>query len=215
MSRENQVVEVSNETVEDVKQSRALVYAAFVAGLCSIVYELLIATTVSYFLGDSVTYFSVTIGLYMAAMGAGSYSSKFIGDKLVSRFLGLEVALAAVGGLSIPLLYFAYSAGDIFLPTYAILTLAVGFLIGLEIPFLTRLMESFQTLKSNIANILSFDYVGALVATLAFPFFLLPVFGAYQSSLILGLVNLSIVLVVGRFFKRELKSAKSKVLQWA
>ena len=41
----------------------ALVYSVFVAGLCSIVYELLIATTVSYFLGDSVKYFSITIGL--------------------------------------------------------------------------------------------------------------------------------------------------------
>ena len=198
-----------------IKQSRALVYAAFVAGLCSIVYELLIATTVSFFLGDSVTYFSVTIGLYMAAMGAGSYSSKYIGEKLVSRFLALEVALAAVGGLSIPILYFAYAAGEIFMPTYVVLTLAVGFLIGLEIPFLTRLMENFQTLKSNIANILSFDYVGALVATLAFPFFLLPTFGAYQSSIILGLVNLSIVLVVSRYFRQALNQNQSKVRGYA
>jgi spermidine synthase len=57
--------------IEDKKQTIALTYAAFVAGLCSIVYELLIATTVSYFLGDSVRYFSLTIGMYMAAMGAG------------------------------------------------------------------------------------------------------------------------------------------------
>lgn len=193
-------------------QSKALIYSAFVAGLCSIVYELLIATTVSYFLGDSVTYFSITIGLYMAAMGAGSYCSKFINSHLVKHFILLEVALAAIGGLSVPLLYLSYAAGGVFMPTYISLTLVVGFLIGMEIPFLTRLMEDFQTLKSNIANILSFDYVGALIATLAFPFFLLPSFGNYQSSLILGLVNLSIVVVVSKYFRNKLDREYSKIV---
>ena len=145
------------------KQALALTYAAFVAGLCSIVYELLIATTVSYFLGDSVRYFSLTIGMYMAAMGAGSYCSKYIGDNLISRFLQFEIALAALGGLSIPLLYLSYIHESLFIPTYVLLTCAIGFLIGLEIPFLTRLMESFKALKSNIANILTFDYIGALI----------------------------------------------------
>ncbi len=190
-----------DELERDKKQSQALVYAAFVAGLCSIVYELLIATTVSYFVGDSVTYFSLTIGMYMAAMGAGSFCSKFIGEKLVDYFLLLEILLAAIGGLSVPLLYLAYTYGELFMPTYVVTTLLVGFLIGMEIPFLTRLMESFQSLKVNIAHILSLDYVGALIATLAFPFFLLPVFGNYLSSLILGVVNLSIVMIVFICFK--------------
>lgn len=204
-SQENQQLNQEQGNNNKNKQSAALVYSAFVAGLCSIVYELLIATTVSYFLGDSVTFFSVTIGLYMAAMGAGSYCSKYINNNLISRFVKVEIALAMVGGLSIPLLYFSYSLEVFFIPTYVLLTLLVGFFVGLEIPFLTRLMESFQNLKSNIANILSFDYVGALIATLAFPFFLLPIFGNYLSSLILGMINLSIVFVLFRFFKDELK----------
>jgi len=193
------------------KQSAALVYAAFVAGLCSIVYELLIATTVSYFQGDSVTWFSLTIGLYMAAMGAGSYCSKFINEQLLRRFLLVETALALVGGLSVPLLYLSYVSESLFMPTYVAMTLAVGFLIGMEIPFLTRLMESFQALKSNIANILTFDYIGALIATLAFPFFLLPVLGNYQSSLVLGTINLSIVLVLMHYFKGSLQGQKGKI----
>ena len=200
---------------KDNKQQKALIFAAFVAGLCSIVYELLIATTVSYFLGDSVTIFSLTIGLYMAAMGAGSFCSRFFADDLLKHFLILEVVLATLGGLSVPLLYLTYVAGDIFIPTYVLCTLSVGFLIGMEIPFLTRLMESFQTLKSNIANILTFDYIGALLATLAFPFFLLPMFGNYQSSLILGLINLTIVVVVSKRFSEKLGAQRrtiSKIL---
>ncbi|MDT0581945.1 polyamine aminopropyltransferase [Brumicola blandensis] len=199
---------------ETQKQALALTYAAFVAGLCSIVYELLIATTVSYFLGDSVRYFSLTIGMYMAAMGAGSYCSKYIGENLISRFLQFEIALAALGGLSIPLLYLSYIHESLFIPTYVLLTCAIGFLIGLEIPFLTRLMESFKALKSNIANILTFDYIGALIATIAFPFFLLPVLGNYQSSLVLGLINLSIIAVLMRYFGNSLGTAKRQIVTW-
>ena len=186
------------------KQSATLIYAAFIAGLCSIIYELLIATTVSYFMGDSVKFFSLTIGLYMAAMGIGSYISKFITDKLIQRFVIAEILLGFIGGISIPLLYFTYTTTALFYPTYVLLTLCIGFLIGLEIPFLTRLMESYQVLKSNIANILCFDYLGALIATIAFPFFLLPVIGIYQSSLLFGLINMSIAGVVLYSYRKSL-----------
>ena len=193
------------------KQSATLIYAAFIAGLCSIIYELLIATTVSYFMGDSVKFFSLTIGLYMAAMGVGSYLSKFITDNLIQRFVIAEILLGVIGGISIPLLYFTYTTTALFYPTYVVLTLCIGFLIGLEIPFLTRLMENYQSLKSNIANILSFDYLGALIATIAFPFFLLPVMGIYQSSLLFGLINMSIAGVVLYSYRSSLGKTGKKL----
>lgn len=202
----------NQDTPNNKAQTLAITYAAFIAGLCSIVYELLIATTVSYFLGDSVRYFSLTIGMYMAAMGAGSYCSKFISENLLARFLQFEIALAALGGLSIPLLYLSYISDNLFIPTYIALTCSIGFLIGLEIPFLTRMMESFQSLKSNIANVLTFDYIGALIATVAFPFFLLPVLGNYQSSLVLGLINLSIIAVLMRYLGKGLGAQKNSVV---
>ena len=58
------------------KETFILIVSVFIAGLCSIVYELLISTASSYFLGDSIKQFSITIGLYMAAMGIGSYLSR-------------------------------------------------------------------------------------------------------------------------------------------
>lgn len=190
--------------------SYTLIYAAFIAGLCSIIYELLIATTASYFLGDSVKYFSLTIGIYMAAMGAGSFISKYIDQSLLRKFIVAELLLGVFGGLSIPLLYFAYAFTNIFMATYIALTILIGFLIGLEIPFLTRLMEKYYALKFNIATILSFDYMGALIATTSFPFILLPFLGVYQSSLVFGLINMSIGWVILRVFSKEIgKGAKA------
>ncbi|MDQ6976152.1 MAG: polyamine aminopropyltransferase [Mariprofundaceae bacterium] len=197
--------------LNEQKYSATLIYAAFIAGLCSIIYELLIATTVSYFLGDSVTYFSLTIGLYMAAMGVGSFVSKYIDTSLLKKFVVVEILLGLVGGVSIPLLYFSYSAGAVFIPVYALLTLIIGFLIGLEIPLLTRLMENYKALQWNIAHILSVDYLGALIATVSFPFVLLPFFGVYQSSLIFGLVNMSIGFVVLWVFRKNFGASLSSL----
>ncbi|MEN8136071.1 MAG: polyamine aminopropyltransferase [Thermodesulfobacteriota bacterium] len=193
------------------KQVITLTYSAFIAGLCSIIYELLIATTASYFLGDSVKYFSITIGIYMAAMGMGSYVSKFIDRDILVKFIKAELALGLLGGLSIPALYFAYAYTKSFLPFFFFFTVAIGFLIGLEIPFLTRLMEQHNQLKVNIANILSFDYLGALLATICFPFVLLPFFGVYQSSLIFGLINMSIGFVVLIVFGEKVGDQNSKL----
>jgi spermidine synthase len=186
------------------KHSFTLVIAAFVSGLCSIIYELLIATTASYFLGDSVKFFSLTIGIYMASMGVGTFISKYITHHLLSKFVNIELWLAWLGGISVPALYLAYAYTELFILCYLFFTISIGILIGLEIPFLTRLMERYCTLKVNIANILSFDYFGALIATISFPFILLPFFGVYQSSLLFGLVNMSIGFIVLWAFSEEI-----------
>ncbi|RUM25725.1 polyamine aminopropyltransferase [Rhizobium vallis] len=195
------------------RQVAALIFSAFVSGLCSIIYELLIATTASYFLGDSVKFFSLTIGIYMASMGVGTYLSKFIDREILARFVAIELALAALGGLSIPILYFAYAWTGLFIHAYLFLTIGIGMLIGLEIPFLTRLMDRYNPLKVNIANILSFDYFGALVATIAFPFLLLPVFGVYQSSLLFGFANMSIGFVMLRVFGVEIGGSVGRLMR--
>jgi spermidine synthase len=199
---------VANNNQQNTKKnSLTLIFAAFVAGICSIIYELLIATTTSYFLGDSVKYFSLTIGIYMASMGLGSFISKYINDNILKKFIIIEIALGVLGGVSIPILYFAYAYTSSFLIFYLFFTIIIGFLIGLEIPFLTRLMEDYHQLKNNIANILSFDYLGALIATISFPFILLPFFGVYQSSLIFGLVNMSIGFAMLHTFKSKVKKS--------
>ena len=180
-----------------------LIYAVFAAGLCSIVYELLIATTAAYFQGDAVLYFSLTIGLYMAAMGMGAYASKRVRRALIARFVTAEIALGALGGLAVPMLYLAYGVDGLFIPVYVALTLAIGFLIGLEIPFLTRLLDAYGELRETIAHVLSLDYLGALIATVAFPLALLPVFGVFVSSLAFGLANMTIgAVILWRFRSR-------------
>ena len=197
------------------KEVWVLTFSVFIAGLCSIVYELLIATTSSYFLGDSITQFSLTIGVYMAAMGVGSYLSRLIGDeRLLARFIKAEIALALLGGASVPLLYLAFALTDSYQTISLLLTFAIGTLIGLEIPLLSRLMSNYYQLKMNISNIMSVDYFGALIATLLFPFVLLPFMGVFRSSLTFGLANLSIAVVTLWCFADTLGVKRAKILKY-
>jgi len=174
------------------RETTILILSVFIAGLCSLVYELLIGTASSYFLGDSVKQFSITIGLYMAAMGAGSLLSRVIRRNLLSRFIAIEIGLGFIGGLSVPILYLCYAYTDAYTSCMIALILMIGVLIGLEIPLLTRIMARYYTLTANISNVLSVDYLGALTATLLFPFVLLPFWGTFRSSLFFGLVNMGI-----------------------
>lgn len=165
--------------------------SVLVVALCGIVYELLIAAVASYLIGDSVRQFSITIGLFMAAMGVGSFASKHVGTKLVERFVAVEIVLALVGGLSTGILFLAFPTGDWFRPVMVGLTLLIGFLVGLEIPLITRVLSDREGggVRRSIAHVLALDYFGALVGSVAFPLLLLPFLGLFRAAFAIGLLN--------------------------
>ena len=188
--------ETTAAAAPDAGERRALVASVFVVGLCSIVYELLVSTTSSYFLGDSIRQFSLTIGVYLAGMGLGSYLVRFLRGEAVGLFVRAELALGLVGGLSVPLLYGYFAAvGYAGFQAVMLATVAtVGTLTGLEIPLLTRLLAPHFRGEEALSNVLTLDYVGALAATLLFPFVLLPLVGVFQSSLAFGAVNVAVAI---------------------
>ncbi|NBC07412.1 MAG: hypothetical protein GVY26_09495, partial [Bacteroidetes bacterium] len=196
-------------------EKTALGIAIFIAGLCSIVYELLISTTSAYFLGDSITQFSLTIGFYMAAMGLGSYLSKWFGeDKLAAWFITVEGLLGLMGGASVPLLYYFFTrlSPNAYQGLVIGLTVIIGTLTGFEIPLLARIMKKYYPLRVNLANVMSLDYFGALLATLLFPFLLLPFFGLFRSSVFFGLVNVALGVFVLYYFVGHLRRRLLRIL---
>lgn len=166
-----------------------LLASVLAVAVCSIIYELLIGSISSYFIGDSVEQFSLTIGFFLFAMGVGSWLTRWIGQHLLARLIALELWLGLVGGGSVAVLYLAYANGQHYRYWMLLLTLAIGALIGLELPLLTRLLQNYGSLRSTLANVLSLDYLGALVAALLFPYLLLPALGNLHTGLLTGLVN--------------------------
>ena len=167
-----------------------LLVAIFSAAVCAIVYQLLIGSVSSYFLGNSVEQFSLTIGFFLAAMGLGSWLSRFVADDLLlTRLAQLEIWLGLLGGVSVGVLYVLYGYTDHFRVGMLALSTAIGALIGLEVPLITRLLRGHGTLRAALSNVLSLDYLGALLASLLFPYILLPFLGSLHTALVAGLVN--------------------------
>ena len=59
-----------------MKRTPLLFLNVIIIATCGLIYELLAGTLSSYVLGDSITQFSLIIGIYLFAMGVGSYLSK-------------------------------------------------------------------------------------------------------------------------------------------
>ena len=186
-----------------------LLAAIFTAAACAIVYELLLGTTSSYFLGDSIAQFSLTIGFFLFAMGVGSWVSRLIERRLLERFILLEIGLGLVGGLAVPILYAAYAYTDHYRYCMLLLIVGIGGLIGLEVPLLTRILRGYGSLRTILADVLSFDYLGSLVAALLFPYLLLPLLGTLHTSLVTGLVNTAVALALLLYFGQHMGRARS------
>lgn len=176
-------------------QVSVLLASIFVVALCGIAYELIIGTVSSYLVGDSVWQFSITIGLFMFAMGIGSFLSKHIQRDLLGAFVLVEMALAALGGVSSLLLFFVFPLQALYRPVMYLLILVIGTLVGLEIPLLTRILSARDDLRESIANVLGVDYVGALAGSLLLPLLLLPQLGLFRASFGIGLLNITVAIV--------------------
>ena len=190
---------------EQRKKVSTLLASVFMIAICGILYELLISTITSYFQGSSVLHFSIVIGLFLSFMGVGSFFSKFIKNDLPTWFVRFEIVLSLVGGFSAFLLYFAFSLTPYFYGVAFLLIAILGAMIGIEIPILTRIINQYDNLKDALANVLSFDYLGSLIASLAFPLLLLPLLGTMRTAFLIGIINLSVAILNTFLFKKELK----------
>lgn len=179
------------------KKYRLLMLTTLIISGCSMCYELIISAVSSYLLGNSTLQYSVTIGLYMSALGLGSYLSRFFTKRLFNSLILIELGIGLIGGLSSLLLFYA----NLYISSYEVvmylLILLIGTLAGAEIPLLTRIIEEDEkNLKVTLSSIFSFDYIGGLAGAILFPLLLLPVLGFFSTSFLCGLLNISAAILI-------------------
>lgn len=177
-----------------------LLGSVFVIATCGLIYELIAGTLASYLLGDSVTQFSTIIGAYLFSMGIGSWLSRFLDAPLLKWFIRLEILVGLVGGLSAPLLFVLFEYVTSFRLILYTLVGLTGILVGLEIPLLMRILENRFEFKELVSRVFTFDYIGALLASLIFPLVLVPQLGLIRTSLFFGALNVAVAgLLLYRF----------------
>src|SRR5580700_1208595 len=191
---------------------------------CGLIYELIAGTLASYLLGDSVLQFSTVIGTYLFAMGLGSAASRYLGgssparqggdssrtprdtSELVARFVQIELMVGVVGGFSSSALFLAFAYTHSFQLALYLLVVAVGVLVGLEIPLLMRILEGRFKFSDLISHVLTFDYLGALAASIAFPLWLVPKLGLVRAAILFGIINAGVALWSTFLFRDQLHS---------
>ncbi|GHN02406.1 polyamine aminopropyltransferase 1 [Cytophagales bacterium WSM2-2] len=198
-------------------QSRAfellLLLSVFVVATCGLIYELVAGTLASYLLGDSITQFSTIIGSYLFAMGIGSFFSKFLKGNLLSWFIRIEILVGLVGGSSAAVLFVLFEQVVFFRLILYSQVIVTGILVGLELPLLMRILKDRIEFTDLVSRIFTFDYIGALFASLLFPLVFIPYLGLLRTSFFFGFLNILVALIVSYRFKNEIKSARS--LQWS
>jgi spermidine synthase len=184
----------------------ALLASVFVVAACGLVYELSAAALSSYLLGDSVLQFSTIIGTYLFAMGVGSWLSRYFERQLPAHFLRIELMVALIGG-ALPAILFlanAYMPSAFRLLLYGLVTV-VGTLVGLEIPLVMRILKRNIVLKNLVSQVLTFDYLGALAVSVAFPLVLVPQLGMIRTGLLFGFMNAAVAVWALWLFRHELR----------
>jgi spermidine synthase len=168
--------------------------------------------------------FSTVIGTYLFAMGLGSWLSRHVERELVAQFLRIELAVGLVGGLMPAALFAAHSVlpssgGASFRALLYLLVGVVGVLVGLEIPLVMRILKHHfrerYALKELVAQVLTFDYLGALVVAVAFPLLLVPQLGLARTGVLFGLLNAAVALWALWLFRGELARWRMNALACA
>jgi spermidine synthase len=152
-----------------LKRPPLLFLNVLIVATCGLIYELLAGTLASYVLGDSVTQFSLIIGIYLFAMGVGSWLSRFI-DKDSRAALSILSSPSRSRRLFRAAAVSHVLARQLFLRRALFFVFAIGVFVGLEIPLLLRILKDEIEFKELVSRVLAFDYIGALVASICFRF---------------------------------------------
>lgn len=197
-----------------LQRKAGIFFAALIVAIGGVIYEMIIASAASFLLGDSILHFSLTIGLFLFGMGIGSFFAPRFNKNPESSFAWVEIILGTLGGFSVFLLFSAFAYSNLIYVVFVSLLIFIGALIGLEIPLLLSILKSTSREEhlTITSRILSFDYFGALIASIAFPLVMLPQLGLLRSSFLVGMINLLVALLMIASFSNHIKDSLYKYI---
>ena len=180
-----------------------LAFCMFSTGASGLVNEYVLATISTYILGNSIEQFSLVIASMMFMMGvSGLVQNQISDDNLIYKFMALEIVMALLGGFAPLAIYGAYGyLENNFQVVHYFFVLAVGFLIGFEIPIVMRIIEQNKIkLKANLAIVYAMDYIGAFIGAIIWVKFLLKHYPLTEISFIVAGFNFAVALLTVLYF---------------
>lgn len=203
-----------------------LIFLGLSTAMCSMIYELLIAQMLGQLTNQMITWQCISIGIYLAGLGLGAWRAESIAHKNPeSQFVMIETTLAFLGALLVTFvclvhviyrtfIYIPLQADSLrllfFTATCEIMTLAIGYFAGMEIPIIAHIWKNYQKHKyisdtKSSSVILGVSYFGALLGSLLFSLWLYPRFHYVKTSFVAALFSFFSAFIVVVVFKPQLK----------
>lgn len=196
-----------------VVNSSVIACLSFVISWCSMVYELLLAQSLSLAVGQSFLRYTVVVGVYIFALGLGSLlvHRKEVYNPL-NILIKVEIALFTLGAM-IPVLIFAggvavdelfayigFGANAGFRANINILYLhiwvvIIGLLSGAETPLLLKIVSN-NDKQDQTLKYISVDYLGSCLGAICFPIWILYDLGLVIGSALTSSLNVLVCLVL-------------------
>jgi spermidine synthase len=207
-----------------------ILVVTIILAFCSIIYELLLANTLAIVTGNYIWWQSFTIGIYIGGLGLGAYWSDKLRDTYKS-IINVEIALSLLGTFSVVYVYLMHGSykymdnlffytGNFHLAIYTqnlfilkfvfffvvqSVTFFIGLLSGFEIPLMVKIAE--DRLGESVEGeyqIFGINYIGTLVGTTCFAYFLLPKLDVIKTSVVVAMLNLVVCLYfIIRYLKQN------------
>lgn len=200
-------------TDQQHRHSLVLMAALFATGLSGIVAEYVLATLATYFLGDSVFQWTIVLSLMLFSMGLGSRWSKRFKVDLLETFIGIELLLSVLISFCAMTAYIIMPHVTSLGPILYALAVLIGILIGMEIPLVTRINTTYQSLRTNISGVMEKDYYGSLFGGLFFAFIGIRYLGLTYTPFVVGSVNFLVALLLFVTLRSVLVVHKKRWLQ--
>ena len=195
------------------KEKKLILSAVFLAAFSTIANEIIAASSLTHIVGASIFYFSLVIGIYLAALGLGGWLSSKISDSKILNFLVvIEIILSFGSGVLAIFYYFFYGVifrwlnhqsffglGGAVLKiglaeiVFNLIVLSYLFILGIldgyELPLTSRALSLREDLKKAIGKAFFWDYGGGLIASIFLPILFFPLLGVIGSSFLNGLLT--------------------------
>lgn len=173
---------------------------SFILAFVGLLYEFVFAQTLTIVFGNTHMQYSLTIGIFTFGLGLGSLIFEYFKNKIknfAKMFAQIQAMLIPVCILGLAAILYAEllfgRSPLVYLVCYLPIFL-VALLTGFELPLIMEMTSD----PATSIEILSYDFAGMFLATVMFPFFLLPELGVF-ATLNLGLsLNLASMLYVSK-----------------
>lgn len=193
----------------DKLSSGVLKFSLLATGIAGVVAEYILATLASYFLPDATVQWTMIISIMLFSMGIGSRLSKYFVNDLLDKFVMIEFILSILVSFSASIVFVVAGRTIYFGIIIYALSILIGLLIGMEIPLVTRINDRYEELRLNIANVMSWDYIGSLFGGMFFVFVGMPYLGMSYTPFVLGALNFLVASTIILRLSTSLKFKKT------